>query len=109
MSINVEMSENRILLKRITLEKKTEGGIILGDITSREEDASAFGQIVSIGSGKHYDYGFVPTEYKIGDVVCYNPRVIIPVNWQGEYFGIMRENDVFFRVPKEELESMNIT
>jgi co-chaperonin GroES (HSP10) len=106
--MNIEMSENRILLKRIAFEKKTAGGLILGEIASREEDASAYGQIIAVGKGKHYDYGFVPTIYNVGDIVCYNPRIIVDVNYLGEYYGIMRENDVFFRVPESELEFINI-
>ena len=97
--INLNCNKDRLVLRRIALEAKTEGGLILGDITSRENDGAAYGCI---------EASYEDNRYKVGEVVAFNPRITIPINWRGEYYELMRENDVFFGVPEEEMKTLGI-
>lgn len=83
---------DRVLVRRVTEEEKTKGGIIIPD-TAKEKPQEA--EVVAIGNGKLLDNGQVkPLEVKAGDRVLFSKYSGSEVKIEGEDFLIIREEDV---------------
>jgi len=78
---------DRVVVKPATAEEKTKGGIIIPD-TAKEKPQR--GEIVAVGPGKDGNKLTV----KKGDVVLYGKYAGQELNYQGEDYLIMREDDV---------------
>ncbi len=83
---------DRVILKRIKEEEKTQGGIIIPD-TAKEKPVEAV--VVAIGSGKVLDDGTVRAlEVKAGDTVLFAKYTGSEIKLGGEEHVIMREDDI---------------
>jgi chaperonin GroES len=84
---------DRILLKRVASEEKTAGGIIIPD-TAKEKPQE--GEIIAVGPGKLGDKGdrVTPT-VKVGDRVLFGKYSGTEVNYGGEEYVLLREDDIF--------------
>ena len=84
--------QDRVLVKRITEEEKTKGGIIIPD-TAKEKPQE--GKIVAAGKGKVGDDGkLIALEVKVGDRILFGKYSGSEVKMDGDELLIMREDDI---------------
>ena len=84
--------QDRVLLKRITEEEKTKGGIYIPD-TAKEKPVEA--KIIAVGNGKRLENGTIqPLSVKPGDRVLFGKYSGSEVKIDGEEHLIMREEDL---------------
>ncbi len=92
MTIKFTPLHDRILVKRLTGEEKTKGGIIIPD-TAKEKPNE--GEVMAVGHGRILDNGqIVKLEVKAGDRVLFTKYSGNDVKIDGEEYTIMREEDV---------------
>jgi chaperonin GroES len=83
---------DRVLVRRLTSEAKTAGGIIIPE-TAQEKPSE--GVIVAVGTGARRDDGtIVPMEVKAGDTVLFGKWGGTEVKIDGEDLLIMKESDI---------------
>lgn len=78
---------DRVVIKPATAEETTKGGIIIPD-TAKEKPQR--GEVVAVGPGKD---GNAMTVSK-GDTVLYGKYAGQEINYEGEDYLIMREDDI---------------
>lgn len=78
---------DRVVIKPSAAEEKTSGGIIIPD-TAKEKPQK--GEVVAVGPGKD---GNLMTVQQ-GDVVLYGKYAGQELNYQGNDYLIMREDDI---------------
>jgi len=83
---------DRVLIRRVTAEEKTAGGIIIPD-TAKEKPQE--GEVVSVGSGTLNDKGEVRAlDVKAGDRILFGKWSGTEVKLDGEELLIMKESDI---------------
>jgi chaperonin GroES len=83
---------DRVLVRRVTAEEKTAGGIIIPD-TAKEKPQE--GEIVAAGSGMLNDKGELrPLDVKAGDRILFGKWSGTEVKLNGEELLIMKESDI---------------
>ena len=83
---------DRVLVRRVTAEEKTAGGIIIPD-TAKEKPQE--GEVVSVGTGTRADDGKVtPLDVKAGDRILFGKWSGTEVKVDGEELLIMKESDI---------------
>ena len=83
---------DRIVVRRITAEEKTAGGIIIPD-TAKEKPME--GEVIAVGSGAHDEQGHIQTlDVKVGDRVLFGKWSGTEVKLDGEELLIMKESDI---------------
>ena len=83
---------DRVVVKRITADEKTAGGIIIPD-TAQEKPSQ--GEIVAVGPGGRDEAGkLIPIDLKVGDVILFGKWSGTEVKINGEDLLIMKESDV---------------
>src|SRR3989344_3531654 len=83
---------DRLVVRRLTEEEKTVGGIIIPD-TAKEKPQE--GEVVAVGSGKVLDSGKVqPMDVKAGDKILFSKYSGTEVKIDGEEYLVVREDDV---------------
>ncbi|MFH1644373.1 MAG: co-chaperone GroES [bacterium] len=83
---------DRILIKRVEGEDKTEGGIIIPD-TAKEK--TQIGVAISVGNGKLNSDGSVrPMNVKINDKVLFGKFSGVDVSFGGQDYLILKEDEV---------------
>ncbi len=83
---------DRVVVKKIEMEQKTAGGIILPD-TAKEE--SQIGEVVAVGEGRLLDNGEIrPLKVKEGDKVLFSKYAGSEVKIDGEELLVIREEDI---------------
>jgi chaperonin GroES len=89
---------DRILVKRITEEEKTKGGIIIPD-SAKEKPME--GKVVAVGKGRVLDDGkLLSLEVKPGDRIIFSKYSGTEFKVDGEEHLIMKEEDVLGIVEK---------
>ena len=93
MAINVVPLADRVIVKPLTREEVTKGGIVLPD-TAKEKPQE--GEIIAVGPGKLSEDGTqrIPMEVKIGDKVIYAKYGGTEWKYEGEEYLILRESDI---------------
>ncbi len=90
--------QDRIILKRISEEEKTKGGIIIPD-TAKEKPLE--GRVVAVGNGKVLEDGKVrPLDIKPGDRVLFIKYAGNEVKIDGEEHLMLREDDILGVIEK---------
>ena len=90
--INIRPLRDRLIVRRISEEEKTKGGIIIPD-SAKEKPQE--GEVVAVGSGRVSEDGKVtPLEIKVGDKVLFSKYGGNEVKVDGEDFLILREDDI---------------
>lgn len=84
---------DRVVVKPALAEETTKGGIIIPD-TAKEKPQR--GEVVAVGPGKDGNLMTV----QVGDVVLYGKYAGQELNYQGEDFLIMREDDILVVLDK---------
>lgn len=90
----IELTENRIIAKRIKIEK-SKGGILLVD----QEDPDYFSAYAYIvGPGKHdpVTEKLCPMEVEPGMIITCQARAYQPLMIEGEEFCILKSGDIVF-------------
>ena len=83
---------DRVVVRRLTAEEKTAGGIIIPD-TAKEKPQE--GQVVALGTGKVNEDGKkVEFTVKKGDKVLISKYGGTEIKVDGESYLIMREDDI---------------
>ena len=83
---------DRVVVRRITAEEKTAGGIIIPD-TAREKPQE--GEVVAAGAGARNEQGqIVALDVKAGDRVLFGKWSGTEVKLNGEELLIMKESDI---------------
>ncbi len=83
---------DRVVVKRVSAEEKTAGGIIIPD-TAKEKPQE--GEVVAVGPGARNEKGeLVPLEVKVGDRVLFGKWSGTEVKIDGEELLIMKESDI---------------
>ena len=83
---------DRVLIRRIELDEKTAGGIIIPD-TAKEKPQQ--GEVLSVGTGHINDNGEVrPLDVKQGDRILFTKWSGTEVNLDGEELLVMKESDI---------------
>ncbi len=83
---------DRVLVRRVTAEEKTAGGIIIPD-TAKEKPQD--GEVVAVGSGTLNEKGDLrPLDVKAGDRILFGKWSGTEVKLNGEELLIMKESDV---------------
>jgi chaperonin GroES len=83
---------DRVVVRRITAEEKTAGGIIIPD-TAKEKPME--GEVVAVGPGARNEQGqLVTLDVKVGDRVLFGKWSGTEVKLDGEELLIMKESDI---------------
>ena len=83
---------DRLVVKAVTPESMTSGGIILPD-SAQEKPQEA--EVVAIGPGKTMDNGkVVPLEVKPGDIIVYAKYGGTEIKIGADEYVILRQDDV---------------
>ena len=83
---------DRVVVKRVTADEKTAGGIIIPD-TAQEKPSQ--GEVIAVGPGGRDESGkLIPIDIKEGDRVLFGKWSGTEVKIDGEELLIMKESDV---------------
>ena len=83
---------DRVLVKRITEEERTKGGIIIPD-TAKEKPME--GKIVAVGNGKTLEDGKLqPMQVKTGDRILFAKYAGTEIKIDGEEHLILGEDEI---------------
>jgi chaperonin GroES len=90
--MNFRPLHDRVVVRRITAEEKTAGGIIIPD-TAKEKPME--GEVVAVGPGARNEQGqLVALDVKAGDRVLFGKWSGTEVKLNGEELLIMKETDI---------------
>jgi chaperonin GroES len=90
--------QDRLLVRRVTEEQKTKGGIIIPD-TAKEKPVE--GNVVAVGNGKVLEDGKVrPLDVKAGDRILFGKYSGTEIKIDGDEHLILREDEVLGVVEK---------
>ncbi|MCY1669134.1 co-chaperone GroES [Rhizobium sp. SL86] len=83
---------DRILVRRVSSEEKTKGGIIIPD-TAKEKPQE--GEVIAVGPGARNEQGqIVALDVKVGDRILFGKWSGTEIKIDGEDLLIMKESDV---------------
>ena len=83
---------DRVVVKRVTAEEKTAGGIIIPDSAQEKPQQ---GKIVAVGPGGRDENGkLIPMDVKAGDRVLFGKWSGTEVKIDGQDLLIMKESDI---------------
>src|SRR5947207_14466696 len=83
---------DRVVVKRITADSKSTGGIIIPD-TAQEKPQQ--GEVVAVGPGGRDDHGkLIPIDVKAGDTILFGKWSGTEVKIDGVEYLIMKESDI---------------
>jgi chaperonin GroES len=91
MAAKIRPLHDRIIVKRIDLEEKTPGGLIIPD-TAKEKPQE--GKVIAIGPGKYEDGKLIAVDVKLGDKVLFGKYSGAEIKLNGEEHLIVREDDI---------------
>ena len=90
--MNFRPLHDRVLVRRVTAEEKTAGGIIIPD-TAKEKPQE--GEVISVGPGTLNDKGEPrPLDVEDGDRILFGKWSGTEVKLDGEELLIMKESDI---------------
>jgi chaperonin GroES len=90
--MNFRPLHDRVVVRRITAEEKTAGGIIIPD-TAKEKPME--GEIIAVGPGARNEQGqLVALDVQAGDRVLFGKWSGTEVRIDGEELLIMKETDI---------------
>jgi chaperonin GroES len=90
--------DDRIVVKRVDSETKSEGGIFLPD-SAKEKPQE--GKVIAVGAGKILDSGERSTmTLKVGDKILFGKYSGADVTVNKEEYIVMRESEVLAKITK---------
>src|SRR5436853_7883842 len=100
--MNFRPLHDRVVVRRLTAEEKTAGGIIIPD-TAKEKPME--GEVIAVGPGGRNEQGqLVPLDVKAGDRILFGKWSGTEVKLDGEELLIMKESDIMGIVEGGEAE-----
>ena len=92
MAMKFRPLQDRVLVKPLTTEEKTKGGIIIPD-TAKEKPMQ--GKVVAVGPGARSEDGKLqPMGVKAGDKILYGKWSGTEIKIEGEDLLVMKESDI---------------
>ena len=92
MAVNFRPLHDRVLVRRVTQDDKSAGGIIIPD-TAQEKPQE--GEIIAVGGGRIDDNGGVHAlDVQAGDTILFGKWSGTEVKIDGEDLLIMKESDI---------------
>ena len=89
---------NRVLVKRLEVEEKLKGGIVLPDTAKKKQEQA---EVVAIGTGKKDKSGnLIPIPVKVGDVILMEKYSGQEVTLNDNDYVILRADDIIAIVEK---------
>lgn len=85
--IGIKPLGDRVAIKKVEAEEKTQGGLIL---TSSAKEEPQVAEVVAVGPGTKDE----PMELKIGDKVVFPKYGGVEVKYDGEEYTIMHQSDI---------------
>ena len=83
---------DRVLVRRVTAEEKTAGGIIIPD-TAKEKPQE--GEVIAVGPGARDETGRMqPLDVRVGDRILFGKWSGTEVRIASEEYLIMKESDI---------------
>ena len=83
---------DRVVVRRITAEEKTKGGIIIPD-TAQEKPQQ--GKVIAVGPGGRDESGkLIPVDVKVGNRILFGKWSGTEVKIDGVEYLIMKESDI---------------
>ena len=83
---------DRVIVKRLEVERTTASGIVIPDNAGEKPDQ---GEVIAVGPGKRDEAGkLLPMDVKVGDHVLFGKYSGQNVQVDGEEFLVMREEDI---------------
>jgi chaperonin GroES len=83
---------DRVVVKRVTADEKTAGGIIIPD-TAQEKPSQ--GEVIAVGPGGRDESGkLIPIDVNVGDTVLFGKWSGTEVKIDGQDLLIMKESDI---------------
>ena len=90
--MNFRPLHDRVVVRRLTAEEKTAGGIIIPD-TAKEKPME--GEVIAVGPGARNEQGHLVTlDVKAGDKILFGKWSGTEVKLDGEELLIMKESDI---------------
>jgi len=90
--VKVRPLHDRILVRRVTEDEKTTGGIIIPESAKEKPQR---GEIVAVGKGRITDDGkTMPLDVKAGDRILFGKYSGTEFKLDGKEFLMMREEDI---------------
>jgi chaperonin GroES len=90
--MNFRPLHDRVVVRRLTAEEKTAGGIIIPD-TAKEKPME--GEVIAVGPGARNEQGqLVELDVKAGDKILFGKWSGTEVKLDGEELLIMKESDI---------------
>ncbi len=90
--MNFRPLHDRVVVRRLTAEEKTAGGIIIPD-TAQEKPME--GEVIAVGPGARNEQGqLVALDVKAGDKILFGKWSGTEVKLDGEELLIMKESDI---------------
>lgn len=90
--MNIRPLHDRVIVKRLEEERKTESGIVIPDSAAEKPDT---GEVIATGTGKLLDDGKIrPIDVKKGDKILFGKYSGQAVKVEGEEYLVMREEDI---------------
>ena len=90
--MNFRPLHDRVVVRRLTAEEKTAGGIIIPD-TVKEKPQQ--GKIIAVGPGGRDENGkLIPIDVKVGERVLFGKWSGTEVKIDGHDYLIMKESDI---------------
>lgn len=84
---------DRVLVRRVTAEEKTAGGLIIPD-TAKEKPQE--GEVIAVGPGSRDEAGrLIAPAVKPGDRILFGKWSGTEIRLEGEDLLIMKESDIF--------------
>lgn len=97
--MNLEPLGDRIVVKPIAVENKTESGLIL---PGAQNERSETGEVVAVSNSNYKDGEWLDPIFSIGDEIMFGQFTGQEVKADNEPYLIMREADVICRLKKAE-------
>lgn len=89
---------NRVLVKRLEMDEKLKGGILIPDTAKKKQEQA---QVVAIGSGKKDKNGhLIPIPVKEGDIILMEKYSGQEVALHDQEYVILRADDIIAIVEK---------
>ena len=85
--IGIKPLGDRVVIKKLEAEEKTQGGIIL---TSSAKEQPSVAEVVAVGPGTKYE----PMEVKVGEKVVFSKYGGTDIKYEGEEYTIMHQSDI---------------
>ena len=91
MATKIRPLHDRVIVKRLEEEEKTQGGLIIPD-TAKEKPQGAM--VIAVGPGKQDDGKVVSLDVKAGDQILFGKYSGTEIKLDGEEHLILREDDI---------------